>query len=98
VREGACWIVFFQVALHDADPHSCCRRPSAVVNPNCVTNRVAQGPRYTLSWAMLQEQYNNIHTLLDIPYLQTPHPTVRQVASMKISAKIPSLIEHITNR
>jgi hypothetical protein len=27
-----------------------CRRPSAVVNLNCVTNRVAQGPRYKLSY------------------------------------------------
>jgi hypothetical protein len=24
------------------------------------------------------KQYNNIHTLLEIPYLQPPHPTVRQ--------------------
>jgi hypothetical protein len=27
-----------------------CRRPSAVVNLSCVTNRVAQGPRYKLSY------------------------------------------------
>jgi hypothetical protein len=27
-----------------------CRRPSAVVNLNCVTNRVVQGPRYKLSY------------------------------------------------
>ena len=27
-----------------------CRRPSAVVNLNCVTNRIAQGPRYKLSY------------------------------------------------
>jgi hypothetical protein len=29
-----------------AVPKAYCRRPSAVVNLNCVTNRVAQGPRY----------------------------------------------------
>ena len=46
-----------------------CRRPSAVVNLNCVTNRVAQGPRYKLSYDA--EQYKTIHTLHDIPYLQT---------------------------
>ena len=54
-----------------------CRRPSAVVNLNCVTNRVAPGPRYKLSYDA--EQYKTIHTLLNIPYLQPPHPTVRQV-------------------
>jgi hypothetical protein len=27
-----------------------CRRPSAVVNSNCVTNRVAPGSRYKLSY------------------------------------------------
>ena len=43
-----------------------CRRPSAVVNLNCVTNRAAQGPRYKLSYDA--EQYNTIHTLLNIPY------------------------------
>ena len=52
-----------------------CRRPSAVVNLNCVTNRVAPGSRYKLSYDA--EQYNTIHTLLNIPYLQPPHPTVR---------------------
>jgi hypothetical protein len=45
------------------------------VNLNCVTNRVAQGPRYKLSYDA--EQYKTIHTLLDILYLQPPHPTVR---------------------
>jgi hypothetical protein len=28
---------------------------------------------------MMLKQYNNIHTLLEIPYLQLPHPTVRQM-------------------
>jgi hypothetical protein len=45
-----------------------CCRPSAVVNLNCVTNRVAQGPRYKLSYDA--EQNKTIHTLLNIPYLQ----------------------------
>ena len=36
-----------------------CRRPSAVVNLNCVTNRVAQRPRYKLSYDA--EQYKTIH-------------------------------------
>jgi hypothetical protein len=40
VREGAFWVVFFQVALHDADPHSCCRRSSAV--GNLVTNNAVR--------------------------------------------------------
>jgi hypothetical protein len=52
-----------------------CRRPSAVVNLNCVANRVAPGSRYKLSYGA--EQYKTIHTLLNIPYLQPPHPTVR---------------------
>ena len=51
-----------------------CRRPSAVVNLNCVTNRVAPGSRYKLSYGA--EQYKTIHPLLDILYLQPPHPTV----------------------
>jgi hypothetical protein len=46
------------------------------VNLNCVTNRVAQGPRYKLSYDA--EQYKNIHTLLKILYLQPLHTTVRQ--------------------
>jgi hypothetical protein len=46
------------------------------VNLNCVTNRVAPRSRYKLSYDA--EQYKTIHTLLDIPYLQPPHPTVRQ--------------------
>jgi hypothetical protein len=54
-----------------------CRRPSAVVNLNCVTNRVAPGSRYKLSYDA--KQYNTIHTLLNILYLQPPHPTVRQL-------------------
>lgn len=54
-----------------------CRRPSAVVNLNCVTNRVAPGSRYKLSYDA--EQYKTIHTLLHILYLQPPHPTVRQL-------------------
>ena len=53
-----------------------CRRPSTVVNLNCVTNRVAPGSRYKLSYDA--EQYKTIKTLLNIPYLQPPHPTVRQ--------------------
>jgi hypothetical protein len=51
------------------------RRPSAVVNLNCVTNRVAPGSRYKLSYGA--EQYKKIHTLLNILHLQPPHPTVR---------------------
>lgn len=44
-------------ALKDAQKASC-RRPSAVVNLNCVTNRVAQGPRYKLSYdARTTRQY-----------------------------------------
>jgi hypothetical protein len=35
-----------------------CRRPSAVVNLNCVTNRVAPGSRYKLSYDA--EQYKTI--------------------------------------
>ena len=54
-----------------------CRRPSAVVNLNCVTNRVAPRSRYKLSYNA--EQYNTIHTLLNILYLQPPHPTVRHI-------------------
>jgi hypothetical protein len=46
------------------------------VNLNCVTNRVAPGSRYRLSYGA--ERYKTIHTLLDIPYLQPPHLTVRQ--------------------
>jgi hypothetical protein len=54
-----------------------CRRPSAIVNLNCVTNRAAQGPKYKLSYDA--KQYNDIHTLLEIPYLQSPRLTVRQI-------------------
>jgi hypothetical protein len=50
---------------------------SAVVSLNCVTNRVAQKPDHKLSYDA--KQYNDIHTLLDVSYLQPPHPTVRQV-------------------
>jgi hypothetical protein len=64
---------------------SICRRPSAVVNLNCVTNRVAQGPRYKLSYDA--EQYNTIHTLLNILYLQPPHPTVRHYIMTKVIIK-----------
>jgi hypothetical protein len=46
--------------------------------PSVVTNRVAHGPRYKLSYDA--EQYKTIHTLLDIPYLQPPHPTVRHLS------------------
>ena len=56
-----------------------CRRLSAVVNLNCVTNRVAPGSRYKLSYGA--EQYKKIHTLLNILYLQPPHLTVRQQVS-----------------
>jgi hypothetical protein len=47
------------------------------VNLNCVTNRVAPGPRYKLNYDA--EQYKTIHTLLNILYLQPPHSTVRQL-------------------
>ena len=52
-----------------------CRRPSAVVNLNCVTNCVAPGSRYKLSYGA--EQYKKIHTLLNILYLQPLHLTVQ---------------------
>ena len=53
-----------------------CRRPSAGVNLNCITNRAAQGPEYKLSYDARTIK-KNIHTLLTMPYLQRPHPTVR---------------------
>ena len=67
--KGVKWMIMSQLKY-------LCRRPSAVVNLNCVTNRVAPGSRYKLSYDA--EQYNTIHTLLNNPYLQPPHPTVRQ--------------------
>lgn len=46
------------------------------------TNHVAQGPRYKLSYDA--EQYNTIHTLLKILYLQPLHLTVRHdIAAMR---------------
>jgi hypothetical protein len=63
-----------------------CRRPSAVVNLNCVTNRVAPGSRYKLSYGA--EQYKTIHTLLNIPYLQPPHLTVRQCVLVVLSNNV----------
>ena len=47
-----------------------CRRPSAVVNLNCVTNRVAPGSRYKLSYGA--EQNKIIHTLLKTSYTCNP--------------------------
>lgn len=38
---------------------------------------------------MMLEQYNNIHTLLDVLYLQPPHPTVRHQA---ITALLPACV------
>jgi hypothetical protein len=35
---------------------------------------------------MMLKQYKTIHTLLDILYLQPPHPTVRQVFLQSASA------------
>jgi hypothetical protein len=58
-----------------------CRRLSAVVNLNCVTNRIAPRSRYKLSYDA--EQYKTIHTLLNILYLQTPHLTVRHYHMLK---------------
>jgi hypothetical protein len=34
------------------------------------------------------EQYKNIHTLFDIPYLQHPHPTVRQLIPTRFQPRI----------
>jgi hypothetical protein len=49
-----------------------CRRPSAVVNSNCVTNRVAPGSRYKLSYGA--EQYNNTHSSIYlIPATHAPN-------------------------
>jgi hypothetical protein len=44
---------FVAAAMRTLNTGNCidlCRRPSAVVNLNCVTNRFAQGPRYKLSY------------------------------------------------
>ena len=60
------------------------------MNLNCVTNRVAPRSRYKLSYDA--EQYKTIHTLLDIPYLQPPHPTVRHVMITTTSMPIETLL------
>jgi hypothetical protein len=53
-----------------SDLHDRCRRTSAVVNLNCVTNRAAQGPRYKLSYdaKTIQKTY----TLLLISHTCNP--------------------------
>jgi hypothetical protein len=37
---------------------------------------IAQRKGLDVHWAMMLKQYNNIHTLHNVPYLQTPHSTV----------------------
>lgn len=49
-RPGVLYVVEVEMFLGIIIRIGMCRRPSAVVNLNCVTNRVAQGPRYKLSY------------------------------------------------
>jgi hypothetical protein len=62
-----------------------CRRASAVVNLNCVTNRVAQAPTYKLSY-------------VGIPYLQPPHQTVRHVPIVQVHCRRSILSGHVNRR
>jgi hypothetical protein len=52
-----------------------CRRPSAVVNLNSVTNRAVRGPEYKLRYDARTIQQ---HTLSLNFHTCNPHPTVRQ--------------------
>jgi hypothetical protein len=47
------------------------------------------------------KQYNNIHTLLEITYLQPPHPTVRQLPACchaGFSATHGGIVRYIVDR